>query len=216
MIRFLTILISILFISVYLFDYSNKNMTEYFNIGTGTSSNIEYTNYESDYIPDRNSETKYYTQLDYKPVAKINCCLVEEKYLPDPLNELGGSFKYKFTPLKDTQCNLKNHRLDNTAQLFIDGYNGWSNESCKEPNNTQAILGSCRNINKECIDFVTNEFCTKYKMTWSPTTCKDPMKYKWVDRTAFTKPIPTNDGTFIMFNKESELAKYMGQQNKTL
>jgi hypothetical protein len=200
--RFFIIFISILLISICVYSYgTNFEKFEF-------ASNTDYMGpYKSD--TDK-SKPIYYNQLDYKPVSNIKCCLVQQKYLPDSTNQFGGSFRYKFSPMKNEMCDLKKYRLDNTKQLFIDGYNGWTNNDCKEPNK----LGSCRNINKECVDFVTKEYCDKYKMIWSNKTCRDPFKYIWVDRIKFNKPTPKDDGSYIMFDKESHLSKALKTSKK--
>ena len=199
--RFLVIFISILLLCIWIFSFDKTNENfEY-------ASDIEYTDYVSPYKSDTDkTEPIYYNQLDYKPVNNINCCLVQKKYLPDLSNQFGGSFKYKYLKLSNEQCDLKKYRLDNNKQLFIDGYNEWSNNRCDDDEKKNKI-GSCRNVNKECIDFVDKEYCDKYHMIWSTKTCRDPFEYKWIDRTSFTKPIPKEDGSYIMFDKESQIGK---------
>ena len=32
-------------------------------------------------------------------------------------------------------------------------------------------LGSCRNVDRECIDFVNKKTCDKYEMRWEPVPC---------------------------------------------
>lgn len=144
----------------------------------------------------------YINELYNEPMKEIKCCLVEKKYLPDEKNILGGNFKYKYTKMENEMCQSKKYILDNNKQLLIDGNNNWSNDYCDE---NKTNLGSCRNVNKECIDFVSKIFCDKYNLTWSPKTCHDPLDYKWIDKTKFTKPIPISDNTYLMFNKESSL-----------
>jgi hypothetical protein len=205
--RFLILFISILFIAYYVFNFKNSKPIEKFDLGMGLDlgSANEYTEFESPYKSafDKTNPV-YYNELEYQPKSQIKCCLVQNKYMPDSSQMFQGTFKYKFRKLENEQCNIKSNRLDNNSQLFIDGLNGWSNTSCNEKTNK---LGSCRNVNKECIDFVDKEYCDKYKMTWSKKTCREPFEYKWIDRTSFTKPISKDDGTFIMFDKESEMGK---------
>jgi hypothetical protein len=173
--------IFILFFIIYIF---NVNISENFDI------NLELNK----------SEPIYYNPVDYQPKKIINCCLVQKKYLPDSNNILGGNFKYVFQEFKNENCDFNNYIQDNNKQLFIDGYNSWSNKSC---NNNQNKIGSCRNINKECIDFVDKQYCDKYKMIWSNKTCQNNLEYKWIDKIKFIKPIPKDDGSYIMFNKKS-------------
>ena len=62
-------------------------------------------------------------------------------------------------------------------------------------------------MNKECVDFVTQDYCSKYSMKWSQKTCSDPLDYVWIDPIKLILPKPQNgsDGSFIMFNKKSKL-----------
>jgi hypothetical protein len=219
--QFFIIFISLL-IGFLVFNKINENF-DY-------ASDIEYTDYISPYKSDTDiTENIYYNQLDYKPVNNINCCLVQTEYLPDPSNQFGGNFKYKYKKMANEECDLKKYRLDNNKQLFIDGYNGWTNDRCEDnsfslgsltiqakpellssiidfESKDSKLLGSCRNINKECIDFVDKEYCDKYHMTWSIKTCRDPLEYKWIDKINFIKPESKNDGSYIMFNKKSQIA----------
>lgn len=150
------------------------------------------------------TKSKYQSELSYQPVNKISCCLVNKKYLPDENNQLGGSFKYKFKKLENENCDLKLFRLDSNKQLFFDGENGWSNDFCSNDNKK---IGSCRFVNKECIDFVQQDFCKKYNMTWSEKSCHDPLDYLWIDRINLKLPKLKDDGKFIMFDKKSEMIK---------
>lgn len=113
-----------------------------------------------------------------------NCCVIEKKYTPN--------FHYEYTKLTNNKCNLNN---DNNKQIMIEGVNNWNNDNCKKN-----YLGSCRNINKECVDFVDKNFCDKYKMTWSNLTCNDSLPYVWNDRLKMNVNLSKNDdGSFKMF-----------------
>ena len=128
------------------------------------------------------------------------CCLIEKKYVPVPDNNslYGGNFKYNYTSLENEKCNIELYDVNNNKQLLIDGVNNWSNDNCSEKN---TVLGSCRMINNECIDFVDKEFCSKIPgMVWSSKTCQNPLEYVWQDK--ITRSIPEkdkNDGSFEMF-----------------
>ena len=143
------------------------------------------------------NKTNYYSSdLDYDKHHSINCCLIKKEYLPDPNGFYGGSFKYNFTKLKDEQCKPYKYKLDNNQQLFIEGDNNWSNENCK--NNKVALenkfsIGSCRNVNKECIDFVTKEYCDKYRMQWSTKTCNEPFDFVFQDRIPHNPEVKMSD-----------------------
>jgi hypothetical protein len=192
MLLYLVIAILILFLF--------NNLIEYFDIG----SDNEYTSNEAVYKSDAdNSKPTFSNPIDYQPKNKLNCCLVEKKYIEDnkntPIklrNSTGGHFKYVYTKLEDEKCDLKLFRLDNNKQLFFDGVNNWSNNYCKV-NNSKNVLGSCRLNSKECIDFVDKNYCDKYKMTWSEKTCHDPLDFVWKDPIKLNKS--TDDGTFKMF-----------------
>jgi len=130
------------------------------------------------------------------PVINLNnniqqTCLVEKKYLPDNTNFNGGDFKYVYTKNKlgdilnyptfnnsklliDKVNNRSNYPTDNNSELLIDKINGWSNDNCSE---NKSMLGSCRIIAGECVDFVNKNFCDKYKdMIWSKKTCNNQLK----------------------------------------
>jgi hypothetical protein len=177
-----------------------KRFTEKF------TEKFDYIDNTSSYKSDTDkTQPIYYNEVDYKPTTNINCCSVQKKYLPDSSNQLGGSFKYEYEKLSNEQCDLKKHTLDSNNGLLIDGYNGWSNDRCTN-NKTKNKIGSCRSTNKECIDFVEKQYCDKYQMTWSNKTCNDPLEYTWVDKIKFNKPIYKDDGTFNMFDKESQMS----------
>jgi hypothetical protein len=128
--------------------------------------------------------------------------LIEKKYLPDSSNRYGGSFKYIYSKMSNEMCDINKYESDNNQQLFIDSYNGWLNEKCDSQTNN---IGSCRNINKECIDFVQQDFCKKYNMTWSEKSCHDPLDYQWVDRINLKLPKLKDDGKFIMFDNTDSI-----------
>jgi hypothetical protein len=149
-------------------------------------------------------QDNYDVIIDPKPT--LNCCLVEKKYVNDTTNDLGGNFKYEYKKLDNENCDLKLFKLDQNKQVLYDGINDWSNNNCVDNNN---ILGSCRNNNKECIDFVTKDFCDKYNkyneynksMIWSNKTCQDSLEYVWNDKSTFNYDKPDTDGTYNFFGK---------------
>lgn len=193
----LCILISILIILIVIINW--KIVCENFDILSDKDQYETNKNYKSD---TDNTKPEYQSGLLYKPAISLSCCLIEKKYLPDQTNQSGGKFKYKLKKLENENCDLKLFRLDSNKQLFFDGENGWSNEYCS---NNLNKLGSCRYVNKECIDFVPLEFCKKYNMTWSEKSCHDPLEYKWVDKINLKLPKLKDDGTYTMFNKKSNL-----------
>lgn len=201
----LNIFISILIIVIIVINWNSlytSSKPENFDILSDINNNETSESYKSD--TDK-SKPLYHTGLSYQPALSLSCCLVEKKYLPDNINQYGGSFKYKYKKLKNENCDLKLFRLDSNKQLFFEGENEWSNKYCSN-NKNKNKLGSCRYVNKECIDFTTIDFCKKYNMTWSEKTCRDPLAFKWVDKINLKLPKSKDDGKFILFNKESNLS----------
>ena len=183
-------LILLIIICVYIYKYKEN---------FDPISSNQYNDYEEPYKSNTDlSKTMYYSQLDYQKVPEINCCLVEKKYLPSPDELYEGNFKYVFTKKSGDQCDNSQYNLSSNKQLLIDGENKWSNKFCS---NTEQKIGSCRNINKECIDFVDKEFCDKYRMKWTSKTCNQPTDYTWIDpiKLVDIPAKPKGDGTFVMF-----------------
>jgi hypothetical protein len=122
----------------------------------------------------------------YKPIetnnneninSKVKCCLIEKKFIQTYSNP-SGDFKYIYNKLYDDKCNPNLYNIDNNKQLFIEGVNDWSNNNCKD----NKYIGSCRNMNKECVDFVSKEYCDHYKLVWNENTCQFNIPYKWDDK----------------------------------
>jgi hypothetical protein len=150
-------------------------------------------------------------------------CLVELKYNVDR-----GKFKYEYTP--GSHLNLTQHFPSAPENPFIvfniqsnHQYPSESNHQLPSESNHQlpsesnhqypseleietcadtGILGSCRRINKECVDFVSRQFCDRYQMTWDEKPCIEPI-VQFNDN----KGIHVNktNQTFTMFNKKSNL-----------
>jgi hypothetical protein len=130
-----------------------------------------------------------------------NCCLVEKKYVSNKNELFGGNFKYIYTKKTNEECNNDLYNLNSNKQLLFDGVNNWSNKYCD--NQSEALIGSCRNINKECIEFVDKKFCDNYRMKWSSKTCHEPLDFVWSDPVKLVLPEYANgDGTFIIFDKQ--------------
>ena len=130
-----------------------------------------------------------------------NCCLVEKKYVSNKNELFGGNFKYIYTKKTNEECNNDLYNLNSNKQLLFDGVNNWSNKYCN--NKSNVLLGSCRNINKECVDFVDKKFCDNYRMKWSSKTCHEPLDFVWSDPIKMVLPEYGNgDGTFVIFDKQ--------------
>lgn len=159
--------------------------------------NCKNTEKMTDVVPYSNEE-------ELIPEPNTSCCLVEKKYLPNDNSLYRGDFKYMYSPKKNEMCNPSLYDLNNNQQLLIDGVNNWSNKNCNDQN---TFLGSCRNINNECIDFVDQQFCNQISgMVWSGKTCQNPLEYVWQDRIIRSVPEKDkNDGSFIMFPEKQKL-----------
>jgi hypothetical protein len=134
------------------------------------------------------------------PNNNISCCLIKKKYIYDETNNDGGNFKYTFDILNNNECNFNINESNDKHQLYISEINNWSNDKCNNK-----IIGSCRRFNKECIDFVDNDYCKKYSdMVWSNKTCNDPLDFTWKDPVKNHLPNdyiqPTFNGTVNMFS----------------
>lgn len=103
----------------------------------------------------------------------LSCCLIKKEYSYDKDDYYGGNFKYKFEISNNNICkdNLKIPN-DNNRKIYIIDKDKCNNK----------IFGSCRRFNKECIDFVDQQFCDKYSdMIWSNKTCNNSLDFKWID-----------------------------------
>ena len=117
------------------------------------------------------------------PYIQKKCCLVTKVY-----NNKKDEYEYKYKKLDTCNYNTLNN---NHSQLFVEGINGWNNKKCKKPDHSKDnnILGSCKNINFECKDFMTSKECKKYNMEWTDKTCY----------TKYQKPFTITDRTVTTF-----------------
>jgi len=94
-----------------------------------------------------------------------NCCLVNKVF-----DEKKNNFVYQYKKLNSCKSNdLRNTHMHN---IFIDNVNNWSNSNCQQPETNKEILGSCKNVNFECKDFMTKEECQKFNMEWYKDSCQ--------------------------------------------
>ena len=184
-------IIIIIIIIIIIFNCYNINEKFKSDIVSNTvyDNNSHYSPYMSTDDP---HEIKYTTDLELGTTYhdNIKCCLIEKKYVESKNNNslYNGKFIYDYKKLRDDKCTPQLYNLDSNKQLFIEGDNNWSNFFCRpiseesyKPKNK--LLGSCRNMNKECIDFVNKDFCDKRKMVWSNLTCHDNLPYVWSEKT---------------------------------
>jgi hypothetical protein len=171
------LLILIILIFCVLFNSSCFNAMECFTdtwgkINTKEADYIQFRilNSKDDSLKINHNDVPTYYYNNYN--NNNNCCLVNKK-----VGENG--FTYTYEKLNDDNCNPDNYTTNNNTQLYIDGVNNWSNDNC-----TDNKLGSCRQSNKECVDFQSKDTCDKYKLTWSELTCNDPLPFVWQDKIA--------------------------------
>tara|TARA_B100001093_G_scaffold369457_1_gene354423 strand:+ start:1080 stop:1706 length:627 start_codon:yes stop_codon:yes gene_type:complete len=115
----------------------------------------------------------------------VNCCKVDLKFDYDK-----NDFAYKFKKLD--KCSQDDFHNSINHNLFVEGIDNWTNDMCKEPVcKKDVILGSCKNVNFTCKDFVTKENCEKFGLEWFPETCRrpynKPLKTKYYDIEKDTK-----------------------------
>jgi hypothetical protein len=91
------------------------------------------------------------------------CCEIKKVVLPN--NTFGYEYKVKENCRRDYNSNIR-HIFENE---IIDNQ-PFSLDKCSNENK---LIGSCRKIGFECMDFVTPEDCKKYQMKWSDKTCRD-------------------------------------------
>lgn len=99
------------------------------------------------------------------------CCMVEKK-----VDENG--FYYHYTKTKcdnNLEKNINGERLLTDEQFPLDLCNYYD---LQKKGNFSKRLGSCRNVNHECIDFVNKKTCDKYEMRWEPVPCNMPITYQ--------------------------------------
>ena len=118
--------------------------------------------------------------------TKMDCCLVTKEYD-------GNNFKYNYNIYADEECDNSLYELNSNKQLYIVGEN-WNNNYCKH-----GMLGSCRNVNRECVDFVDKSFCSKYNMVWSEGTCHNPIPFKFKDKIERVLPKASKDSSVLNF-----------------
>tara|TARA_B110000879_G_C10993602_1_gene440288 strand:+ start:462 stop:878 length:417 start_codon:yes stop_codon:yes gene_type:complete len=106
----------------------------------------------------------------YLNSSEKKCCLVKK------IVDKNGFF-YHYIPTKcdnTLEKNLNNERLLTNKQFPLKLCNYYDNLNKKFPQK----LGSCRNVNHECFDFINKKTCDKYNMRWSSVPCNMPIIYK--------------------------------------
>ena len=113
----------------------------------------------------------YVEKLDnlsnYSNINESNkCCEIKKIILTN--NNFDYDYKVNDDCRRDYNSNFR-HIFENE---IIDN-KPFTLDKCSNKNN---LVGSCRRIGFECMDFVTPEDCKKYKMKWSDKTCHNQLK----------------------------------------
>ena len=166
----------------------SKIVTEQeYNFGPRSNTTISYQlGQDSSNILLLGHPDKYIDELSKEETKNINCCLINK--------ELGT---YNYTKLNNKLCDSHLYDMDSNQQLMIDGHNDWNNDMCSSESKQK--IGSCRFANKECIDFVTADYCKKYNMAWSEKTCMFPLDFVFKDRVNLILPELADDGAIDFF-----------------
>lgn len=106
----------------------------------------------------------------YLNSSEKECCLV--KKMVDK-----NGFYYHYIR---TNCDINQEKYINSERLLtkkkypinLCNYYDAKNKKFKEK------LGSCRNLNFTCFDFVNKKTCDKYNMRWADVPCNMPITYK--------------------------------------
>jgi hypothetical protein len=104
---------------------------------------------------------------NYSNINESNkCCEIKKIVLTN--NKFAYNYKVNEDCRRDYNSNFRNifeNEIIDNKPFTLD--------KCSNENN---LVGSCRRIGFECVDFVTPEDCKKYKMTWSDKTCHDKLQ----------------------------------------
>jgi hypothetical protein len=135
-------------------------------------SEPQYTTFIKD-VEGPNSKDIGYVDMDIMNTYrnKVNCCLVEKKFVPinnvsppKPFNKASfdlmpnkdlldyaathdenymnyGKFAYTYNKLSDEMCDASIYNLDSNKMLLIEGENNWSNEMCTLETQSISNLG---------------------------------------------------------------------------
>lgn len=153
------IIIILVLVFLLLCYYSEKFNNEFYNISFPSNENTTsiYDN-RLNLIPTTININVPNNMYNNK-IKSNKCCLVKKEL---------NMAKYKYQKYNDLDCDIDNFILDNNNQLLFDGINNWNNNEC---NDNSIFLGSCKNNNLECFDFIDKKTCDDYKLTWSNKPC---------------------------------------------
>lgn len=89
------------------------------------------------------------------------CCQVKKVVLPN------NTFGYEYN-IKENCNNIYNSNIRNIFENETIDNKPFTLDKCESSSN---LFGSCRKIGFECMDFITQKDCDKYKLKWSDKTC---------------------------------------------
>lgn len=104
----------------------------------------------------------YYENNEDK--SNINCCIMHKTF--------GDGVTYNLKKASGNMCNPSLYNIDSNNQLYIENKYSWDNKECY---NNNMNMGSCRNSNKECVDFKLKKDCDEFNMVWSDVSCHSKM-----------------------------------------
>ena len=93
------------------------------------------------------------------------CCEMKKIVLPN------NTFGYEFNIKENCRRNYNSNNRHIFENEIIDNQ-PFTLDKCNSDNK---LIGSCRKIGFECMDFVTPEDCKKYQMKWSDKTCHNKL-----------------------------------------
>jgi hypothetical protein len=91
------------------------------------------------------------------------CCEIKKVVLTN------NNFGYNYNLNENCSRNFNSNHRNIFKNEIIDN-KPFTLDKCSNKSN---LIGSCRKIGFECVDFTTPEDCKKYQMTWSNKTCHD-------------------------------------------
>jgi len=104
---------------------------------------------------------------NYSNINESNkCCEIKKVIITN------NNFAYDYKVTEDCRSDYNSNFRHIFENEIIDN-KPFTLDRCSNENN---LVGSCRRIGFECMDFVTPEDCKKYKMKWSDKTCHNQLK----------------------------------------
>ena len=157
-------MIILILISILLYFIYNKINHEQFETKSNNSE-VQFNNRILLKTTNPNLEIEKNLNSNNK-LDSSNCCLVTKKF--------NGTYYYDYEKMSGDKCNIDLYILNKNKELLFDGVNNWSNNDINK-------LGSCRNNNFECNDFILEETCNKYREN-TKGVLKNKTNIKWSNK----------------------------------